>query len=62
MSFFILGVIFYYGTYKFGGLISRANPNVTNFVEEGALDSSNARIDFRSIGMNIAFSVEGFLD
>ena len=61
MSFFIFFVILIYGALKFVILVSKANPNVSTYMEQNFYDSDE-KINLKEKGIRFAFGIEGFLD
>ena len=61
MSVQIALIVILYGMTKFIQLTSRHNPNVSSWVEQGAV-TSEIVFDFKKEGFNIAFGAEGYLD
>mmetsp|Transcript_31913 Transcript_31913/g.39629 ORF Transcript_31913/g.39629 Transcript_31913/m.39629 type:complete len:121 (-) Transcript_31913:819-1181(-) len=61
LSFAILFVILIYGALKLVMLVSRANPNVSTYLEQNFFDSSE-RMNLKERGVRFAFGIEGFLD
>ena len=61
MSVLVALIVTLYGLTKFIQLTSKHNPNVSSWVEQGAVTSETI-LDFKEEGFNIAFGVEGYLD
>ena len=57
----IMAVILLYATHKFIWLMSRENPQISSFLKQGVMDSSNS-VNFRDKNIKFAFGIEGFLD
>ena len=60
-SFCIFFVLILYGALKLSQLMSRANPNISAYVEKNFFDSSEI-LNLKENNMRFAFGVEGFLD
>ena len=61
MSVLISLIVIVYGLTKFIQLTSKHNPNVSSWVEQGAVTSETI-LDFKKEGLNIAFGAEGYID
>ena len=61
MSVLVALVVTVYGLTKFIQLTSKHNPNVSSWVEQGAVTSETV-LDFKMEGFNIAFGAEGYID
>ena len=61
MSVLVALLVILYGLTKFIQLTSKHNPNVSSWVEQGAVTSETI-LDFKKEGFNIAFGAEGYLD
>ena len=57
----VVMVVLLYATIKLKHLLTRHNPQITQYVDVGALDSSY-KLNFRDKGIKFAFGVEGFID
>ena len=61
LSLLIFCIILIYAALKMVQLLSRANPNVSSYIEQNFFDSSDV-INFKEKGIRFAFGIEGFLD
>lgn len=61
LSFAIFFIIMIYATLKMIQLLSRANPNVSSYIEKNFFDSSHI-MNFKQNGIRFAFGIEGFMD
>ena len=61
LSFAIGFIMLMYATIKCVQMLSRANPNISSYLQTNALDSSQV-VNFKDNGVRFAFGVEGYLD
>ena len=61
MSVLVALIVTVYALTKFIQLISKHNPNVSSWIEQGAVTSETV-LDFKMEGFNIAFGAEGYID
>jgi len=61
LSLIVLVVMLLYSSLKLTKLVKRANPNISSYVEEGAI-STDEKMNLKDIGIRFAFGVEGYLD
>ena len=54
-------VLMMYASMKFSRLVKRTNPNISSFVEQGAI-ATDEKFNLRDIGIKFAWGVEGYLD
>lgn len=50
-----------YAALKGGKLMNRDNPNVSSFLERGAI-TTREKVNINDVNMQFAFGVEGFID
>lgn len=61
LSIGLFVVLAIYASMKFSRLVKRTNPNISSFVEQGAI-ATDEKFNLRDIGIKFAFGVEGYLD
>lgn len=61
LSISVVMVVLLYATVKLSHLLTRHNPQITQYLDVGALDSSY-KFNFRDKGIRFAFGVEGSID
>ena len=61
LSFAILSIILIYASMKFTKLLKRTNPNISTFLERGAIPTDE-KVNLLEVGTKFAFGIEGYLD
>ena len=62
VSIIMTFILIMYSAVKFIQLNERSNPNISSYIEEGAIQGKNEGINFADVDFKFAFSVEGYID
>ena len=62
VSIFIIVTLVIYTTIKFIQLESRANPNISSYIEEGVIFGRESEINFADSNFMLAWTIEGYID